>query len=143
MSDLKERIMNKMGLKPSPVKADQPAQPILASPPEKKRKKERMPPRQITRQQAGELGLRPLIEILSAEEVEKYLPTVEAANALGRAVVAAYQALRGKKPPTCWLRHQAPFNPQPVTTPLCLYSPEDLEIIRAVLKEMGQASSSS
>ena len=114
MSDVKERIKARMGLKPTPVKPTQPAPPPnpegdgLAG---QKRKKEKKPSRQITRQQAAQLGLRPLLEILSAEEVEKYLPTAEAAGALGRAVVAAYQALRGKKPPTCWLKHQRPSIP--------------------------------
>ena len=145
MSDLKERIMAKMGLKSIPVPSAQPAPPAPASGPPagKPKKKRRVPSRQITRQQAKELGLRPLLEILSAEEVAKYLPTAEAAGALGRAVVAAYQSLRGKKPPTCWLKHQAPFNPQPVTALLCLYAAEDIEIIQAVMREEGQASSSS
>jgi len=144
MSDLKERIKARMGLKPTPVKPTQPALPPPASKPAgKPRRKERKPSRQITRQQAAQLGLRPLLEVLSAEEVEKYLPTAEAAGALGRAVVAAYQSLRGKKPPTCWIKHLAPFNPQPVTALLCLYAPEDLEVIKAVIKELNQGSSSS
>ena len=86
MSDLKERIMAKMGLKSIPVPSAQPAPLAPASgPPEKKpKKKRRVPSRQITRQQAEELGLRPLLEILSAEEVAKYLPTAEAAGARPR-----------------------------------------------------------
>ena len=72
MSDLKEGIKVKMGLKPSPVKVVQATPPASASepPPEKK---ESMPSLQISCQQAAQLGLRPLVEILSTEEIGRGL----------------------------------------------------------------------
>lgn len=78
-------------------------------------------------------GPKPLVELLSGEEVQRYFSTKEEAVATGIRVRKLYQAEKGCRPKTEWRKLRVPHAPKPVLMRVNVYEASDLALVRRAL----------